>query len=184
MAGRVAQPSEDISELSAGFGASKASMTKDEVGRVLQNIARLLELRREPIQDPCLRQCRPGAGRYWRRSKQTDRRRSPPGDRRHRQGYRREDYDSRANRKTRLLRQPSGRLSARHLCPLRTTGLGAKKIKALHETLGISSITKLERACRRGRIALLPGLVLSQPKTFWPLSKNIDGVSVNSVLAT
>ncbi len=36
-------------------------------------------------------------------------------------------------------------------------GLGAKKIKALYETLGISSITKLERACKEGRIALLPG---------------------------
>lgn len=36
-------------------------------------------------------------------------------------------------------------------------GLGAKKIKALYETLGISSMTKLERACKDGRIALLPG---------------------------
>jgi DNA polymerase (family 10) len=36
-------------------------------------------------------------------------------------------------------------------------GLGAKKIKALYETLGISSITKLERACQDGRIAQLPG---------------------------
>ena len=36
-------------------------------------------------------------------------------------------------------------------------GLGAKKIKALYETLGISSIRKLERACKEGRIALLPG---------------------------
>lgn len=36
-------------------------------------------------------------------------------------------------------------------------GLGAKKIKALYETLGISSITKLERACRAGKVAPLPG---------------------------
>ena len=36
-------------------------------------------------------------------------------------------------------------------------GLGAKKIKALYETLGISSITKLERACREGKISPLPG---------------------------
>ena len=36
-------------------------------------------------------------------------------------------------------------------------GLGAKKIKALYETLAILSITKLERACKEGRIALLPG---------------------------
>ena len=36
-------------------------------------------------------------------------------------------------------------------------GLGARKIKALYETLGISSITRLERACREGKIAALPG---------------------------
>ena len=36
-------------------------------------------------------------------------------------------------------------------------GLGSKKIKALYETLGISSITKLERACKDGRVAALAG---------------------------
>ncbi len=36
-------------------------------------------------------------------------------------------------------------------------GLGAKKIKALYETLGVSSITKLERVCRDGKVAALPG---------------------------
>jgi DNA polymerase (family X) len=36
-------------------------------------------------------------------------------------------------------------------------GLGAKKIKALHDKLGISSIEQLEKACEQGRIAELPG---------------------------
>lgn len=36
-------------------------------------------------------------------------------------------------------------------------GLGAKKIKALHETLGISSVEQLKEACDRGAIAELPG---------------------------
>lgn len=36
-------------------------------------------------------------------------------------------------------------------------GLGAKKIKAIHDALGISSLTGLERACADGRIAALPG---------------------------
>ena len=36
-------------------------------------------------------------------------------------------------------------------------GLGAKKIKMLYETLGVSSITKLERACKEGRVAPLAG---------------------------
>jgi DNA polymerase (family 10) len=36
-------------------------------------------------------------------------------------------------------------------------GLGAKKIKALHDKLGISSVTQLQEACEKGRIAELPG---------------------------
>jgi DNA polymerase (family X) len=36
-------------------------------------------------------------------------------------------------------------------------GLGAKKIKALHDKLGISSIEQLQRACEQGRVAELPG---------------------------
>ncbi len=36
-------------------------------------------------------------------------------------------------------------------------GLGAKKIKALHDALGIASLSALERACRDGRVAALPG---------------------------
>jgi DNA polymerase (family X) len=36
-------------------------------------------------------------------------------------------------------------------------GLGAKKIKALHDQLGISSIKQLQKACEEGRVAELPG---------------------------
>jgi DNA polymerase (family 10) len=36
-------------------------------------------------------------------------------------------------------------------------GLGAKKIKALHDKLGISSIEQLQKACEHGRVAELPG---------------------------
>ncbi len=36
-------------------------------------------------------------------------------------------------------------------------GLGAKKIKALYDALGVASLTSLERACRNGRLAALPG---------------------------
>ncbi len=36
-------------------------------------------------------------------------------------------------------------------------GLGAKKIKALHEQLQISSIAELRKACESGRVAHLPG---------------------------
>jgi len=36
-------------------------------------------------------------------------------------------------------------------------GLGAKKIKALHDKLGISSVEQLQRACEHGRVAELPG---------------------------
>lgn len=37
------------------------------------------------------------------------------------------------------------------------SGLGAKKIKALHDQLGISSIEQLRKACQDGRVAELPG---------------------------
>jgi len=36
-------------------------------------------------------------------------------------------------------------------------GLGAKKIKVLHESLGVASIEALELACKDGRVAALPG---------------------------
>jgi DNA polymerase (family X) len=36
-------------------------------------------------------------------------------------------------------------------------GLGAKKIKALYDKLGISSIGQLQKACEQGRVAELPG---------------------------
>jgi DNA polymerase (family 10) len=36
-------------------------------------------------------------------------------------------------------------------------GLGAKKIKALHDKLGVSSIAQLQKACEEGRVAELPG---------------------------
>jgi DNA polymerase (family 10) len=37
------------------------------------------------------------------------------------------------------------------------SGLGAKKIKALHDRLGVSSITELQKACEEGRVAELAG---------------------------
>src|SRR5215212_2736882 len=37
------------------------------------------------------------------------------------------------------------------------SGLGAKKIKALHEQLHINSIEDLQNACRSGTVAQLPG---------------------------
>src|SRR6266446_3295053 len=36
-------------------------------------------------------------------------------------------------------------------------GLGAKKIKALHDRLGVSSIARLQKACEEGRVAELAG---------------------------
>ena len=37
------------------------------------------------------------------------------------------------------------------------SGLGAKKIKALHHSLGVSSIAQLQKACEEGRVAELAG---------------------------
>jgi len=41
------------------------------------------------------------------------------------------------------------------------SGLGAKKIRALHDRLGISSIEQLQKACEQGRVAELPGFGLT-----------------------
>src|SRR5438445_2307260 len=40
---------------------------------------------------------------------------------------------------------------------LEIPGVGPKKIKALHDKLGISSIEQLEQACKEGKVAVLPG---------------------------
>jgi DNA polymerase (family 10) len=40
---------------------------------------------------------------------------------------------------------------------LEIQGLGPKKAKALHEQLGVASLADLERACKEGRVAGLPG---------------------------
>jgi DNA polymerase (family 10) len=40
---------------------------------------------------------------------------------------------------------------------LEIPGLGAKKIRALHEQLGINSVEGLARACEEGRVAVLAG---------------------------
>src|SRR5688572_10800083 len=45
---------------------------------------------------------------------------------------------------------PSGLLAM-----LRIPGLGPKKVKALHQQLGISSVEELEQACREGKVARL-----------------------------
>src|SRR5262245_4419065 len=42
---------------------------------------------------------------------------------------------------------------------LEVPGVGPKKIKALHEQLGIESIEQLEAACKNGRVAKLKGFV-------------------------
>ena len=49
-------------------------------------------------------------------------------------------------------------------------GLGAKKIKALYEQLGVSSLTELERVCEEGRVAELAGF---GPKTQTNLIKAV-----------
>ena len=50
-------------------------------------------------------------------------------------------------------------------------GLGAKKIKVLWDTLGIHSIPSLERACKDGKVATLPGF---GEKTAANIIKGID----------
>ena len=157
VAARMAQPSANLSGLSAG-SALKASMTKDEVGRVLQNIARLLELKGEnPFKIRAYvnaARALEGIGEDLSKLIAEDRLREVEG------------IGKAIAEKITTLAQ-TGKLdyydNLRDAFPpeifvlFELQGLGARKIKALYETLGISSITKLERACQEGRIALLPG---------------------------
>src|SRR2546421_7684006 len=43
------------------------------------------------------------------------------------------------------------------LAMLEIPGLGPKKIKALHDKLAITTIEQLEKACKEGKVAELPG---------------------------
>jgi DNA polymerase (family X) len=54
-------------------------------------------------------------------------------------------------------------------------GLGAKKIKALHDKLRISSIEQLQKACEEGRVAELPGFgQTTQQKLCESIAKRAD----------
>jgi DNA polymerase (family 10) len=54
-------------------------------------------------------------------------------------------------------------------------GLGAKKIKALHDQLGISSVEQLRKACEEGRVAELPGFgQTTQQKLCEAIAKRAD----------
>ncbi len=63
-------------------------------------------------------------------------------------------------------------------------GLGAKKIKAIHDALKISSLTALSRACKDGRIAELPALAKKRRRTSWPPSSTASATSASSCSAT
>jgi DNA polymerase (family 10) len=134
------------------------AMTKDEIAGVLENIARLLELKGE---NPFKIRAYANAARALEtlgddlpRMITEDRLRDVEG------------IGKAIAEKISTLSQ-TGRLEyydqLRDAFPpeifvlFELQGLGAKKIKALYETLEISSITKLERACQDGRIAQLPG---------------------------
>lgn len=134
------------------------AMTKDEIAGVLENIARLLELKGE---NPFKIRAYANAARALEtlgddlpRMITEDRLREVEG------------IGKAIAEKISTLSQ-TGRLEyydqLREAFPpeifvlFELQGLGARKIKALYETLGISSITKLERACQDGRIAQLPG---------------------------
>jgi len=49
---------------------------------------------------------------------------------------------------------------------LEVPGLGPKKIKVLHDELGIASLEQLEAGCKSGRVAALKGLARKRKRTF------------------
>jgi DNA polymerase (family X) len=136
----------------------QASMTKDEVGGVLENIARLLELKGE---NPFKIRAYVNAARALESIGDDLTKLIAENRLREVEGI----GKAIAEKITALVQ--TGRLeyyeNLRNTFPpeifvlFELQGLGARKIKALYDSLGISSITKLERACKEGKIALLPG---------------------------
>jgi DNA polymerase (family 10) len=56
------------------------------------------------------------------------------------------------------LEELRGQLPESLLALLRVRGLGPKKVKALHDALGINSLDELEQACKDHRVRNLPGM--------------------------
>ena len=68
---------------------------------------------------------------------------------------------------------PAGLLDMLHI-----PGLGPKKVKKLHDELGVDTIEKLEAACQAGKVAALDGF---GDKT---QSKILDGITFNRTYAS
>src|SRR5260370_18978431 len=47
---------------------------------------------------------------------------------------------------------------------LQIPGVGPKKVKALHDKLGIKTVAELEAACKAGKVAALPGVRAKTPE--------------------
>ena len=60
---------------------------------------------------------------------------------------------------------------------LEIAGLGAKKIRALYEALGVDSIEKLEKACREGRVASIAGFGAKSEEKILIGIRNREGIS-------
>ncbi len=62
---------------------------------------------------------------------------------------------------------------------LKIPGLGARKAKQLHEKLGLDSLASLEKACREGKVAELPGF---GPKTEERILRGIEMIRAGAGL--
>ena len=75
-------------------------------------------------------------------------------------------------------------IPAGHLEMLKIPGLGPKKIKNLHENLGIESVGELEYACHENRLLDLPGFGKRPRKKFFRESNLSSATSRNVFMPT
>ena len=119
----------------------------------------MLELAgREPLQGPRLRERRAGPARLLRGSRRGRPHRAAARGPRHR----RDDLRERRGPPARPARLPlydelRASFPPRPLRVPARSGPGARKVKALHDALGVDSLDALERACREGRLESVRG---------------------------
>jgi DNA polymerase (family 10) len=133
-------------------------MTKDRIAEILTDIATLLELKGE---NPFKSRAYVNAARSLEASTEPLERMFAPDSTTRLKGIGDKIHDKIVELlqtgKLAYYEELKGSIPAGLVAMLDIPGLGPKKIKALHDKLGVETIELLERACREGKVAELDG---------------------------
>jgi DNA polymerase (family 10) len=154
-------------------------MTKDQIAEILTDIATLLELKGE---NPFKSRAYVNAARSLEASTEPLERMFAPDSTTRLKGIGDKIHDKIVELlqtgKLAYYEELKGSIPAGLVAMLDIPGLGPKKIKALHDKLGVETIDLLERACREGKVAQLDGF---GEKT---QSKILEGIQFRRQYAT